>query len=151
LSPIRDFGGALIQLSRNIMRKPDFYAGELIVLFGLVTALLKGPEYRLGTLMHMEAGLVSTVLGVLLILLGALIAGTATGLSVGQREHIATEHSHRSGWACILAGQLLFIICGSFGFVPASLSFAFVSTLGDRTTSWKSALVLAIIKAGARC
>ena len=44
----------VVDLVRNLVRKRDFYAGGLIIFFGLVMAL-KGPGYRLGTLMHMKA------------------------------------------------------------------------------------------------
>ena len=43
-------------LIQNLVRKRDFYAGGLIIFFGLVMAL-KGPGYRLGTLMHMGPGI----------------------------------------------------------------------------------------------
>jgi hypothetical protein len=48
-----------------LRHKRDFYAGGLTVLFGLVMAL-KGPSYRLGTLMHMGPGFMPTVLGIIL-------------------------------------------------------------------------------------
>ena len=70
------------ELVRNLLRKRDFYAGGLVILLGLVMAL-KGPTYRLGTLMHMGPGFLPTALGVILIFLGILITGAAFGVPPG--------------------------------------------------------------------
>lgn len=64
-----------------------------MVLFDLIMAL-KGPTYRLGTLMHMGPGFLPTVLGVILIFLGILVAATATtGPSAPYDERIPPEPS----------------------------------------------------------
>jgi putative Ca2+/H+ antiporter (TMEM165/GDT1 family) len=132
------------RLIRRLGRKRDFYAGGLMVLFGSVMAL-HGPSYRLGTLMHMGPGFMPTVLGVILIILGILIA--ASGMSSpddADDERILPEHPQWWGWFCILAGPVLFIICGSYGgLAPATFACVFMAALGDRNTSWKGALGLA--------
>ena len=74
-----------------------------------------------------------------------VIAGTAIGVPPGEDEDILPEHPQWLGWACILAGPLMFIIFGTFGFIPATFACVFVSALGDRTATWKSALVLAVV------
>ena len=66
---LRPARGSVGQLVRNFVRKRDFYAGGLVILFGLVMAL-KGPGYHLGTLMHMGPGFLPTALGIVLIFLG---------------------------------------------------------------------------------
>jgi putative Ca2+/H+ antiporter (TMEM165/GDT1 family) len=134
----------MLELGARLVRKRDFYAGGLMVLFGLVAAV-KGPGYRTGTLVHMGPGFMPTALGIILILLGILIAGTAIGVPAGEDEDILPEHREWLGWICILAGPLMFIIFGMFGLVPATFACVFVSALGDRTATWKSALVLAAI------
>ena len=63
--------GPVVQLALNLVRKRDFYAGGLIIMFGLLMAL-KGPSYRVGSLMHMGPGFLPTALGVILIFLGIL-------------------------------------------------------------------------------
>jgi hypothetical protein len=126
-----------------LRHKRDFYAGGLMMLFGLLMAL-SGPSYRLGTLMHMGPGFMPTVLGVILTFLGVLIAATAIGSPDTGEERILPEHPQWWGWFCILAGPVLFIICGSYGgLIPGTFSCIFVSAFGDRTTTWKEALVLA--------
>src|SRR6478736_8471068 len=102
LRPARSFAAELV---RNLVRKRDFSAGGLVILLGLVMAL-KGPSYRLGTLMHMGPGFLPTALGVILIFLGVLIAGAAVATPEGEDERIMPEHPEWLGWACILAGPL---------------------------------------------
>jgi len=136
--------GQILEIGRNLVRKRDFYAGGLLVLFGLVAAL-KGPGYRTGTLMHMGPGFMPTALGVILILPGIVVAGGAINVPPGEDEDIMPEHREWWGWACILAGPLMFIIFGRFGFIPATFACVFVSGLGDRTATWKSCLVLATV------
>jgi hypothetical protein len=134
----------ILELGSRLTRKRDFYAGGLMVLFGLVAAV-KGPSYGTGTLMHMGPGFMPTALGIVLIFLGLLISGSAIGVPAGEDEDILPEHPQWLGWICILAGPLMFIICGNFGFIPATFACVFVSALGDRTATWKSALVLAAV------
>jgi hypothetical protein len=133
------------QLVQSLVRKRDFYAGGLVILFGLVMAL-KGPGYRLGTLMHMGPGFLPTALGVILIFLGLMIAGTAMVTPESDDERILPEHPEWLGWACILAGPLCFILFGSlFGLIPGIFFCVFVSSLGDRAATLKGSIVLATV------
>jgi putative tricarboxylic transport membrane protein len=132
--------------ARRLMRKRDFYAGGLIILLGLIAAY-KGPSYQLGTLMRMGPGFMPTALGILLILLGIAIAGAALNTEEGEEEEsILPEHPQWRGWGCILAGPVCFIVFGTVGgFIPATFSCVFVSALGDREATLKSAFVLSSV------
>jgi hypothetical protein len=141
LPHVRD-SGDFLELGRSLVRKPDFYAGTLMVLFGVVAAL-EGPRYRIGTLMQMGSGFMPTALGIVLIFAGSLTAGTAVGVPLGEDQASSPQRPQWLGWACILAGPLMFIVCGRFGLIPATFACVLVSALGDRTATWKSALVLA--------
>ena len=135
----------VVRLARNLVRKREFYAGGLVIFFGLVMAL-KGPGYRLGTLMHMGPGFLPTALGIILVGLGIAIAGTALTAPEGEDEHILPENPEWFGWSCILAGPLFFILFGSyFGLIPAIFSCVFVASLGDRTAKLTNSLVLAAV------
>lgn len=130
---------------RNFMRKRDFYAGGLMILFGLVMAL-KGPTYRVGTLMHMGPGFLPTALGVILIALGIAIAGSALGVPEGEDEDILPENPEWWGWACILTSPLAFILFGTLGgLIPGTYACVFVAALGDRSATLKSSAILAAI------
>jgi hypothetical protein len=135
----------IVDIVRNLSRKRDFYAGALMILFGLVMAL-KGPSYRLGTLMHMGPGFLPTALGVILICLGIAIAGTALGVPEGEEEDILPAHPQWWGWACILSSPLAFILFGSMGgLVPGTFACVFVAALGDKNATLKSSAILAAI------
>ena len=132
-------------LDRGLLRKRDFYAGALMVLFGLVMAL-KGPTYRTGTLMHMGPGFLPTALGVILICLGIAIVAPALSLAEGEDEDLLPEHPEWWGWACILASPLAFIFFGNYGgMIPGTFACVFVAAMGDRTATFKSAAVLSAI------
>jgi hypothetical protein len=134
-------------LFARIARKRDFYAGGLMILFGLVMAF-KGPTYRLGTLMHMGPGFMPTVLGVILICLGIAIAGTTVSLPEGEDENILPEHPEWFAWGCILASPLAFMLFGTYGgMAPAIFGCVFVAAIGDREATLKSALILSAVVA----
>ena len=142
---MRSARSPVAQLVRSLVRKRDFYAGGLVILFGVVMAL-KGPGYKLGTLMHMGPGFLPTALGIILIFLGLMIVGTAVVTPEGEDERIIPEHPEWLGWACILAGPLCFIFFGGlFGLIPGIFACVFVSSLGDRTATLKSSVVLAAV------
>ena len=125
----------------------DFCAGGLMILFGLVAAV-NGPNYHVGTLMHMGPGFMPTALGVILVILGVAIAGTASvGATDGDEVdsgHLLPDHPQWFAWLCILSGPLMFVIFGSIGgMAPATFACVFVSALGDRLSTWKSSFILA--------
>jgi hypothetical protein len=128
--------------------KRDYYAGGLLILLGLGMALT-GPSYRTGTLMHMGPGFMPTALGVILALLGILIAGAAIATPAAEDERILPANPQWWGWFCILAGPVLFIIFGTyFGMAPAIFSCVFFSALGDREGTWRNSALLAILVTG---
>ena len=133
----------------SLLKKKDFYAGLAITLLG-AGVTLNSATYNLGTLMHMGPGMFPFILGILLTFVGILIfvSGLITPLKEGER--ILPERLEWRGWACILAGPLMFIFFGEFfGMVAATFMCVFVSALGDRTATLKgSALLAACITVG---
>jgi hypothetical protein len=132
-------------LSSKFRIKRDYYAGALMVLIG-VGAVAEASRYKFGTLSHMQPGFFPILVGVALAFIGILIAGTAA-LSEDEEgdDRIFLVPPEWRGWACILAGPIMFIIFGKFlGLAPATFACVFVSALGDRTATWKSSLFLAL-------
>jgi energy-converting hydrogenase Eha subunit E len=144
LRPLRKHS-PILSLGQDLVRKRDFYAGGLMILFGLVMTI-KGPSYQLGTLMHMGPGFLPTVLGVVLIFLGILIAIAAVAQTEPDEEGILPDHPEWWGWACILASPLMFILFGAyFGMAPATFACVFVAAMGDREATLKSSFILSAI------
>jgi len=130
---------------RQFIRKRDFYAGGLMILFGLVMAG-KGPSYELGTLMHMGPGFLPTALGVILICLGIAIAASAATVPDGEDEDLLPKNREWFAWGCILASPVAFILFGTYGgMIPATFACVFVAAIGDRQTTWKGALALSAV------
>ena len=128
---------------QTLLRKRDFYAGGLMTLLGAAVTL-DSTTYSLGTLMHMGPGMFPFILGIVLTFIGILILGTALATPLGEDEHILPRQREWRGWACILAGPVLFIVMGEFfGMAPATFSCVFVAALGDRTATLKSSIILA--------
>jgi hypothetical protein len=133
---------------RELIGKRDFYAGGLMLLLGLGIAV-KGSTYRGGTLMHMGPGFLPTALGIILVLLGIVIAaaslaGDGDGDSHGQS--ILPEQPQWWAWFCILMSPVAFIFFGRyFGMAPGTFACVFIAALGDKTASWKGTIILASV------
>jgi putative Ca2+/H+ antiporter (TMEM165/GDT1 family) len=128
---------------RTHLKKRDFYAGGVMILLGVAVAF-HSTTYNLGTMTHMGPGMFPLLLGIVLAVIGLLIFGTALLTPPVPGEHILPEHREWRGWACILAGPALFIVCGEFlGLVPATFACVFVAALGDRTSTLKGSFLLA--------
>ncbi len=126
-----------------MLRKKDFYAGLLMVLLGSGVAL-NSTTYALGTLAHVGPGMFPFMLGVMMVIVGAMIFATGMATALDKEDRILPAVMEWRGWACILAGPLMFILFGIFfGMAAATFTCVFVSALGDKTASLKSSAVLA--------
>lgn len=133
----------------GLLKKKDFYAGLAMVLLG-AGVTLNSTSYSLGTLMHMGPGMFPFILGILLTFVGILIFISGLMTPLEGDERILPESMEWRGWACILAGPLMFILFGEFfGMIAATFMCVFVSALGDRTATLRgSALLAACITVG---
>jgi hypothetical protein len=121
----------------------DYYGGGLMLLFGL-GAVWEGMSYRIGTLGRMGPGFFPVALGVILALTGvAIMIGASTvTMDEGKEEHLRPEWR---GWICISLSIIAFVVLGRYGgLLPATFAIVFISALGDRQNTIKSALLLAI-------
>jgi hypothetical protein len=128
----------LVKFSRRL----DYYAGGLVMLLGAGTAYT-GSGYEIGSLTKMGPGFFPTALGIIMALVGVLIAGSA---AYGEAEggQSASAPPDWRGWICIIAGALLFVVFAAHGgLLLATFSCVFVAALGDRTNGWKQAAILA--------
>ncbi len=129
----------------RLFRKRDFWAGVLMITFGLVMSL-KGPTYSVGTLMHMGPGFLPTALGVILIGIGIAISMTAVTVPDHEDEDILPPEPQWFAWACILLSPIAFIIFGSIGgLAPATFMCVFVAALGDKKATWAGTIGLSLL------
>jgi hypothetical protein len=130
-----------------------------MVLIGL-GAIYAAFGYNIGSLSHMGPGFFPASIGGLMVLMGILIAFSARTKAAETNEEIVEEiagetekpHSpHPSGLPdmrgtiAILIGIVAFIIIGQWGgLLPATFAIVFISALGDRTNTWKTAILLSL-------
>ncbi len=122
----------------------DVYSGFALICFGLVTLGI-GSTYPIGTVGSMGPGFMPVCLSVVLLGVGALML--IVGL-LSNTEKLRPEWHlpDKRGSICIIGSLLAFIILAEFtGLVPASVALVFISAMGDRTQTIKSALVLTAV------
>lgn len=119
----------------------DYIAGGLMFLLG-AWAVVKGLGYQVGTLSEMGPGFFPTAVGTILAISGLAIA--FTGKPDPKAEEKALPPEWR-GWFCILISIVAFLIIGKYGgLLPATFAIVFISALGDRQNSIKTAALLAV-------
>jgi hypothetical protein len=121
----------------------DYYGGGLMGLLGL-GAVLQGKNYEMGTLSHMGPGYFPVALGAILMLTGLAIALGAKN-SVPAADADTRPAPEWRGWLCIIFSILAFLVLGVYGgLLPATFAVVFISALGDRKNTFKSALLLSL-------
>ncbi|MGH8822792.1 MAG: tripartite tricarboxylate transporter TctB family protein, partial [Rhodoferax sp.] len=127
--------------------KKDYYGGALMVIFG-VAAAYAATGYKLGTLARMGPGFFPCAVGVLLALVGLIIAFSA---HFDTSPPAVSGHGYGSGMpdlrgcSCIILGILAFLLLGEYGgLLPATFAIVFISALGDRGNTARQAALLAL-------
>ena len=127
-------------MKTSLLGSRDFLAGLVFVLIG-VLAVAVARDYPFGTAMRMGSGYFPSVLGGILILLGAWVM--ARGLRSGEKVTGAW------GWKPLAFIALAFVLFGflmpRLGLVPALAAAILASALGGREFRTKEALVLALM------
>ena len=120
----------------------DYYGGALMLIIGLAAAA-QGTSYRVGSLSQMGPGFFPTALGVLLALVGAVIAATAHR---GRDAALETPRAPEwRGWLCITLSIVAFIVLGRYGgLIPSTFAVVFISAMGDRQNTPNKALLLSL-------
>jgi hypothetical protein len=126
----------------------DHCGAVLLIALGAAVFAL-GLGYKMGSLNRMGAGFIPVVLGILMILVGIAIGVTAA--PPGKRQMVNPLPGHGThaggpewrGWFCILGGVIAFVVLGEYGgLMPATFASVFVSAMGDRNNTFKSAAAL---------
>lgn len=113
------------------------------------SAAYAAADYKLGTLGRMGPGFFPCALGVLLALIGLMIAASArteAGKPAGPAipGHAAGIPDLRGG-VCIVAAILAFLFLGHYcGLVPATFAITFIAAMGDRNNTVKQSALIAL-------
>ncbi|OYD73687.1 UNVERIFIED_ORG: tripartite tricarboxylate transporter TctB family protein [Burkholderia sp. CF145] len=121
----------------------DFYGGTLVFLIG-AGATYKAIGYQVGSLTHMGPGYFPAAVGVLLAVMGMLIAFAPRG-QINFEENVQRSPEWR-GWSCIVLANVAFVVVGRYGgLIPATFAIVFIAAMGDRQNSVLGALLLATL------
>lgn len=131
------------------MHKQKYYSAGFMLLIGVATAL-GSLGYGTGTLARMGPGYFPLLLGILLALIGILIA-----ITPDSADEIAADADHEPfatvvrrrirPWSAAIGSIVAFIVLGKYGgLVPATFVLIFGSSLGDPKNSLKASFWLAV-------
>ena len=126
-----------------LIRNPkDFYAGLLFMAFGLA-ALAIARSYPLGVASRMGPGYFPRILGILLLMLGAVLS--LFGFRSGGEAMSAWRWRPLS---IILLGVLVWGLAAPWlGLVVASLALVFIASVASEEFGWREALLSSAIQA----
>lgn len=122
----------------------------MLCVAGGIGVLFEAYKDKIGSLDRLGPGFYPAVLGVLLILVGMLIA--ATTLAGPSHHDDATEETIAApdwrGCICIVGSVVAFVfVAWLAGLAPAIFTCVFVGALGDRAASWRGSLIMAAVMA----
>ena len=121
-------------------RHRDHYAGLLIAAIG-AGAIYEGSQYGIGSLTNMGSGFFPVMLGVGMILMGALMAAMRPAMSENHGVHAP---NWRGAAAIVLAVTSFILLANRAGLAPATFCCVFVGALGTKGTRLTEAAILAI-------
>jgi hypothetical protein len=126
----------------RIRNQKDLWSAVMFVIFG-VLFIVWSTEYQFGNTQRMGPGYFPTILGILLVLLGILVALPA--LKADAEE----THVDKIGWRgllVILGSVILYaILLPRLGFVIAMASLVIISAMASKEFTWKAALLSVIV------
>jgi hypothetical protein len=120
----------------SFIRHPkDFYAGALFIAFG-AAAIAVGSGYTLGSAARMGPGYFPRILGILLIVLGAILALRATRV-----QGVPVPRFHWRSLLTVLGSVVLFgLIVEQAGLLASTVLLIVVASTASREFRWKEAL-----------
>ncbi len=126
----------------SIRNRKDFWSAVMFVLFG-VLFIIWSRDYQFGTAQRMGPGYFPTVLGYMLVFLGALV-----GLPALRRSAEET-HVGGIGWRGLLvilgSVALYAFLLPKAGFVLSMAALVFLSAVGSEEFRWKTAAISVVV------
>ena len=125
----------------KIKNPRDFWAGSMFIAFGLFFLIAARMNYQMGAAVRMGPGYFPTVLGGVLVALGAIVL--LGSLAVAGPK---VARFHLRPLLFILASSLAFAyLLKPLGLVLAAVALIFVSALGGHEFKWKEAAILSAV------
>lgn len=124
------------------INKKDIAASGLLCLLGLA-AVLQVSATSVARISGMGAGVLPVLLGTALMFVGILWLFDSR-LSPDEDEGVDIGVSKWRGSCGLVSGVFAFMILGRYaGLLPATFALVFITVLGDRRHTWRSAALLA--------
>jgi hypothetical protein len=126
------------------IRNPkDFWSGTLFVAIGVATIVI-GSKYTLGTAARMGPGYFPRILGILLIVLGGILALRATRTTGGPMPRF-----HWRPLCIVLGSVVLFgLTVVPLGLVLSTILLIVVASTASHEFRWKEATIASVLLAG---
>jgi hypothetical protein len=118
----------------------DFWSGVMFATIGAFFAAV-GASYEMGTAADMGPGYVPTALGVIVIVLGLVIAANAISSSANEETVEAVDW--RSLFLVLVPVALFGVLLPYLGLVVSLLMLVLLSSLASHEFSWRSAVASA--------
>ncbi len=126
----------------KIRNQKDFWSAAMFVIFG-VLFIVWSHEYQFGTTQRMGPGYFPTVLGILLVFLGILVA-LPTFKHDSEETHVG--HIGWRGLLVILGAVILYaLLLPRLGFVISMAALVILSAMASKEFTWKAALMSTVV------
>jgi len=126
----------------KIRNQKDFWSAIMFITFG-VLFIVWSMEYQFGSTQRMGPGYFPTILGILLLVLGILVALPAL------KPHAEETHVGKIGWRgllVILGAVILYaFLLPRMGFLVALTVLVILSAMGSKEFTWKAALSSVVV------
>ena len=125
----------------KIKSPKDFWAGLMFIGIGLFFAIWAVVQYQMGTAVRMGPAYFPTVLGGLLVVLGAIVLFGSFAIEGPKVPAFAFRPLILVSVGCLLYGYLM----KPLGLFAATCSLVVVGALGGHEFRWKEAVILCLV------
>jgi hypothetical protein len=125
----------------KIKSPKDFWAGLMFIGFGLFFALVAQLNYQMGSAVRMGPAYFPTVLGGMLVVLGAIVMFDSFIL---RGEKVAKFHFRPLLFVMVSSLAFAYLL-KPLGMVLASVALVFIAAFGGHEFKWKEVAILSVV------
>ncbi len=125
----------------KIKSPQDFWAGLMFIGFGLFFAIVALLNYQMGSAVRMGPAYFPTVLGGLLVFLGAIVLFNSFALTGAK---VAMFHFRPLLFVMVSSLAFAYLL-KPLGLVLASIALVFISAYGGHEFKWKEVAILSVV------